>query len=264
MFARVAADLAYRLPRVEVESLDGQSGRELVNRFFECRDRAEGAGSAAARWHLAGAGRAWSAWLCWRSTTRGCWDSISWLLSLVAFVILVLGRGAVSSSIKESKMKYRMAAWLEDLTGCPMAFRHSGAGNFAIDRADRLTYEYLTARKLHFRVLMRQMVFVLGLQAVASTVLLGMGGWLVISGQLTLGQLVAAELIVTVIVGSFAKLGKHVESFYDLLAAVDKLGTLFDLPMERRDGLLSLSRRPAGTGPVQPRELQRGGNRPAC
>ena len=87
---------------------------------------------------------------------------------------------------------------------------------------------------------MRQIIFALGLQAVAATVLLGLGGWLVISGELTLGQLVAAELIVMMIVGSFAKIGKYLESFYDLLASVDKLGKLFDLPVERHDKLFHL------------------------
>jgi len=71
-------------------------------------------------------------------------------------------------------------------------------------------------------------------------VLLGLGGWLVISGELTLGQLVAAELIVTVIVGSFAKIGKHLEGFYDLLASIDKLGVLFDIRTERQDGILAI------------------------
>ena len=89
---------------------------------------------------------------------------------------------------------------------------------------------------------MRQVLFALGLQAVASTVLLGLGGWLVVSGELPLGQLVAAELIVTIIVGSFAKFGKHMEGFYDLLASVDKLGVLFDIPTERQDGMLSIDR----------------------
>jgi len=77
------------------------------------------------------------------------------------------------------------------------------------------------------------------LQALASTVLLVIGGWLVNSGQLSLGQLVAAELIVAAVVGAFAKLGKHIESFYDLMASVDKLGALFDLPIERTDGMLT-------------------------
>jgi len=76
------------------------------------------------------------------------------------------------------------------------------------------------------------------LQAIASTVLLGLGGYLVVIRELTLGQLVAAELIVAVIVGAFAKMGKHFESFYDLLASVDKLGALFDLPLSAQGGTL--------------------------
>jgi ABC-type bacteriocin/lantibiotic exporter with double-glycine peptidase domain len=87
---------------------------------------------------------------------------------------------------------------------------------------------------------MRQILFALGLQAAAATALLGLGGWLVIGGELTLGQLVAAELIVMMIVGSFAKLGKHMESFYDLLASVDKLGHLFDLRIESHDKLFHM------------------------
>jgi ABC-type bacteriocin/lantibiotic exporter with double-glycine peptidase domain len=105
-------------------------------------------------------------------------------------------------------------------------------------RADSLTQEYLLARKAHFRILFRQICFSLGLQAVASAALLGLGGWLVIEGQLSIGQLVAAELIVTVVVGSAVKLTKSLESYYDLMAAMDKLGHLFDLPLEREGGEL--------------------------
>lgn len=245
VFARVAADLAYRLPRANVESLLKQSGRELVNRFFDVvtvqkvtavllLDGLTIVLNALVGMAILGFYHPW---------LLG-YDVV--LLALIAFTIFVLGRGAVSTSIKESKCKYHLAAWLEDLAGCPLAFRFDGAMQFALERADRLTYEYLSARRKHFRIVMRQVVFALGLNVIASTVLLGMGGWLVIAGQLTLGQLVAAELIVTVIVSSFAKFGKHMENYYDLLAAVDKLGMLFDLPMERQDGLLSgLDDRPA-------------------
>lgn len=237
LFARVTADLAFRLPRVQVSALDGISGRELVNRFFDVVTVQK----VSAQLLLDGVSLVLGtligmAVLAFYHPWLLGFDVV--LLGLIAFVILVLGRGAVNSSIKESKTKYKMAAWLENLISCPTTFRDRGAAEFALDRADLLTYEYLMARKKHFRVLMRQIIFALGLQAIASTVLLGMGGWLVMSGQLTLGQLVAAELIVTVIVGSFAKLGKHMESYYDLLAAVDKLGAIFDLPMERQDGLI--------------------------
>lgn len=237
LFARVAADLAYRLPRVQTEALDGHSGRELVNRFFDVvtvqKISAQLLLDALTLVISVLIGMAvlafYHPWLLG-------FDVV--LLASMAFAVFVLGRGAVDSSTEESKSKYRMAAWLEDLAGNPTMFRYDGAAEFALDRADRLTYEYLSARKKHFRILMRQIIFALGMQAVASTVLLGLGGWLVVSGQLTLGQLVAAELIVAIIVGSFAKTGKHLEGFYDLLASVDKLGQLFDLPVERQDGLL--------------------------
>ncbi|QDU05495.1 Alpha-hemolysin translocation ATP-binding protein HlyB [Gimesia chilikensis] len=241
IFARVTADLSYRLPRVIPSSLEGQSGRELVNRFFDVItvQKASSAlmldGISLVLNTLIGMTvlAFYHPWLLG-------FDIV--LLALILFVIFVLGRGAVNTSIKESKAKYTVAAWLEDLVGCPTAFRYRGAAEFALDQADHYTYEYLNARKKHFRIVMRQIVFSLGLQAAASTTLLGLGGWLVIAGQLTLGELVAAELIVTVIVGSFAKMGKHLQSYYDLLASVDKLGGLFDLPIERQDGLLQLSR----------------------
>lgn len=245
LFARVAADLSYRLPRVDPSAIEGQSGRELVNRFFDVVT----AQKALAILLLDGISLVLTTLigmtvLAFYHPWLLGFDMV--LLVLIAFVIFVLGRGAVKTSIKESKAKYKVAAWLEDLVGCPTAFRYRGAAEFALDQADHLTYEYLSARKKHFRIFMRQVIFALGMQAVASTALLGLGGWLVITNQLTLGQLVAAELIVTVIVGSFAKSGKQLQSFYDLLTSIDKLGILFDLPMERQDGLLEISHeRPA-------------------
>ena len=238
LFARVAGDLAYRLPRVKMQELDGTYGPELVNRFFDVVTVQK----VCATLLLEGIGLVLSAIvgmtvLAFYHPWLAGFDVI--LLAMIGLVVFVLGRGAINSSIKESKKKYAMAAWLEDIVRCPVAFRTDGGSEFALERSDRMIHDYLSARKKHFRILMRQILFALGLQAFASTVLLAIGGWLVVTGELTLGQLVAAELIVAVILGSVAKLGKHMESFYDLLAAVDKLGHLFDLNVERSDGALT-------------------------
>ena len=240
LFARVAGDLAFRLPRATTEATDGVYLPELANRFFDIVTVQK----VAAQLLLDGLGLVLSAMI--GMAVLAFYHP--WLLGLdlvmiaaIAFIIVVLGKGAVYSAIKESKHKYYMASWLEDIARCPTAFRTAGGSDLALERTDRLVHEYLEARQKHFRILMRQIIFALGLQAIASTALLGIGGWLVIDGQLTLGQLVAAELIVTVIVGAFAKLGKHMESFYDLLAAVDKLGVLFDLPTERHDGIMEMN-----------------------
>ncbi len=233
-FVRVVEDLAYRLPRVRGDGWGDSYGPELVNRFFDVVTVQKSASSllmdglAIVISSLIG-----MAVLAFYHPFLLGFDIV--LMLLVAFGIFVLGRGALGSSVKESKKKYAVAGWLQELARHPTAFKLHAGQQFALQRADQLAVDYLDARRYHFRILMRQIVFALGLQAVAATVLLGLGGWLVINRQLTLGQLVAAELIVTIIVGSFAKFGKHLESFYDLIASMDKLGQLFDLPVERHD-----------------------------
>ena len=240
LFIRVVEDLAYRLPRVQQPAFDQAHGPELMNRFFDIVTVQKTISSllldgvAILLQTVIG-----MAVLAFYHPFLLGFDVA--LLLLIAFIVIGLGRGAVASAVKESKAKYAVAGWLQELARHPTAFKmHSGAG-FALDRADQLAIHWLDARRKHFHVVLRQILFVFGLQALAATALLGLGGWLVIQGELTLGQLVAAELIVMLIVGSFAKLGKHMESFYDLLASVDKLGHLFDLPIEPHDKLFHLS-----------------------
>jgi putative ABC transport system ATP-binding protein len=244
IFVRAVSDLSQRLPRCRVDSFGESHGPELVNRFFDIITVQK----AAALLVLDGVAlllqtAVGMAVLAFYHPLLAGFDIV--LLLCLAFIIFALGRGAVRTSIAESRAKYAVAAWLEQLAFCPWAFKSAGGTLHAAERADRLVIEYLQARGQHFNILLRQLTFMLGLQALAGSVLLGGGGWLVIQGQLTLGQLVAAELIVAVIIGSFAKLGKHLDSFYDLLAASDKLGHLFDLNTETTGGE-RLEQRPQG------------------
>lgn len=242
LFVRLVADLAYRMPRVRGAALDQAHGPELVNRFFEIATIQKISSSllleavSIVLQTLIG-----MAVLAFYHPFLLGFDLV--LLILLAFVTFGLGRGAIRSAVRESRAKYAVAAWLQELARFATVFKLHAGHHFALDRADRLAADYLDARRQHYRIVLRQLLFALGLQALVATALLGLGGWLVIRGQLTLGQLVAAELIVTVIVGSFAKMSKHLESFYDLLASLDKLGHLFDLPIERHDRLFHL---PAG------------------
>ncbi|WP_442483267.1 peptidase domain-containing ABC transporter [Aeoliella sp. SH292] len=239
LFTRVAADLSFRIPRAKTTALDDLYFPELVNRFFDVITLQKGTayllldGITIILTTLVG-----MTVLAFYHPWFLGFDLL--LLGLVVLGVYVLGRGALQNSLKESKYKYRLAAWFEEMARCNVAFRHAGATEFCADRASLLTGDYLDARETHFQLLFRQILFLLLLQAAAATITLGFGGWLVIQGQLTLGQLVAAELIVSAILVSLAKLGKHLEGFYDLLAGVDKLGRLLDLPIERQSGVLHL------------------------
>ncbi len=164
------------------------------------------------------------------------------LLLAIVFVVFGLARRAVDTSIAESKRKYELAHWFQDVARCPIAFRQDESPEFVWQATQTRVADYLFARASHFRIQFRQVMASFAMQACASTALLGLGGWLVISGQLTLGQLVAAELIVSGIVASFTKLGKHLESWYDLMASMDKIGHVLDLPIERSSGAMHVSR----------------------
>jgi ABC-type bacteriocin/lantibiotic exporter with double-glycine peptidase domain len=235
IFVRIVDDLAHRLPRVQTEALAGHDGAELLNRFLET-SAVQKLGTTIYLEAITLAvqvvvGMAilalYHPWLIGFDV---------FLLVSMAFSVFVLGRGAVRSAIDESAAKFETTAWLQDIARCTSGFRLSGASEFAFDRADELAKTYLRRRTRHFRVYFRQLIFVLLLEAVASAILLGIGGLLVVQGRMTLGQLVASELIVTVIIGSLAKFGKHIESYYDLLASVDKVGHLLDLPTEPARG----------------------------
>jgi ABC-type bacteriocin/lantibiotic exporter with double-glycine peptidase domain len=235
VFVRVAADLAYRLPRVDLKAFDRQHGPELVNRFFDVLT-VQKAGATLLFDGITLALQALIGMLLlgYYHTYLLGFDLV--LLASLFLLFFVLGRGGVRTAVRESILKYRVAGWMEEIARHPVAFKMAGGPQLAIEETDKFSREYLLARKEHFHVLMRQIGFALFLQVIANVALLGLGGVLVIRGELTLGELVAAEIVVTLVLATFSKIGKQLESYYDLLAAVDKLGHLLDLPLERADG----------------------------
>jgi putative ABC transport system ATP-binding protein len=235
LFVRLVGDLGWRLPRVALAVRDEVDGSKLVNRFFDVLTVQKTTST------LLLEGFALALELMVALVVLAFYSdallAFSMLLFLsVVFVVLILGRNGVPTSIAESVAKHDVAGWLEDLVRHPTAFRTATSRDFGLSRVEAFCREYLLARGHHFAVLLRQSVAGFALQAVAAAALLGVGGALVLRGELTLGQLVAAELIVGSVVTALSKLGKQLESAYDLLAAVDKIGHLVDLAVERDDG----------------------------
>ncbi|MBK7399083.1 MAG: ATP-binding cassette domain-containing protein [Myxococcales bacterium] len=244
-FVRTAVDMAERLSRLRSGALGRGHAPELANRFFDVMTVQK----AGATLLLDGVGLVLQtllgmALLAFYHPLLLAFDAV--VVALLAFVVFVVGRGAVDTAINESKAKYAVASFLEDIARQTTAFRSAATRSFALGRVDDLCSSYVGYRRKHYKILVRQIIGTKGLQAFASAGLLGVGGLLVIQRQLTLGQLVAAELIVSAVLAGIAKLGKHLESYYDLVAAVDKLGHVVDLPLEES----GTERLPAGGGPM--------------
>jgi putative ABC transport system ATP-binding protein len=235
MFVRLSADMAYRLPRVKADSLDGIHAPEMVNRFLDVVTVQKGTSLLMLEGFNVVLGSGVGLIVLGFYHPFLLAFTVGLVLAL-AFIIFVLGRGAVATSIQESICKYDMVNWLEELARYPRLFKGRGGYEMATVRADELAKAFLRARSSHFRILFGQISGLILLEVVASSALLMVGGWLVLQAQLTLGQLVASELIVSSIVVSLAKLAKKFEAWYDMLAAVDKLGHLVDLQIETEDG----------------------------
>lgn len=244
IFVRLAADLAYRLPRVRSDAYEHHHGPELVNRFFDVLT-VQKAGSSLLLDGLSTAVQTLVGliMLAFYHPFLLAFDVV--LVLAIFFIIFVLGRGGVATAIQESISKYALVAWLEIVAGNMQTFKFNGGPELAAQRTDGLALDYLAAKRSHYQILLRQIIGSVTLYAIASTALLAIGGYLVIDGHLTLGQLVAAELIVSSALVSLVKFGKHLEGYYDLMAGADKIGHLLDLPLEREHGVA-----PDMAGPV--------------
>ena len=157
---------------------------------------------------------------------------------LVAFAFFViLGKNAVETSLMESKYKYKMAHMLQDIARCHIAFKVNMGVNYSLNKVDDLCQHYVQARRKHFDVVIRQATWSYVMNAVATAGLLTMGGWLVMQQEISLGQLVAAELMMLLMIAAANKIVTNIESWYDLLTGLDKLGFLTDLPAEDYKGV---------------------------
>ena len=137
---------------------------------------------------------------------------------------------AVASSFTKSQVKYDIVKCFEQIE------ENSASATFNVEqKINFLTGNYLKDRKSRFRSLFSQVILLLALYVVANVSLLVIGGWLVLKGQLTIGQLVAAELILSVLLYNFSQLGRDLENFYDLAASCQKLSKFYNFSIEKKD-----------------------------
>ncbi len=154
------------------------------------------------------------------------------IVALIWAVWLFWGKRAIASAIDLSHQKHLTAAWIENLAASNGFFKSERHIDYALRRTDAETRAYVDEHRRHFRHYFAQTLCFFLIYAGASAVLLGLGGWLVIEGQLSLGQLVAAELVLSAVFYGVAQLGPYMAYFYDLCGALEELSRFFDVELE--------------------------------
>ncbi len=234
IFVRSAFDFAYRIPRIKMDVLEKHYAPELMNRFFDTITIQKGVAkvlmefTAAALFILFG--------LILLSFYHPFFIIFSILVVLIVFILgnYIFQRG-LRSSIKESKYKYKVAFWLEEVARTNTTFRLSCDASLPVKKTDELVSSYLDAREMHFKVLMRQYYLFLVFKLLIAAGFLILGGVLVFNQQMNIGQFVASEIIVLLLISSVEKLLLTMETIYDLLTSIEKIGEVMDMELEESD-----------------------------
>jgi len=236
VFTKAAFEFSFRVPRIRNEALLKYYAPELMNRFFDVLTLQKGLPkllidlSAGVIQILFG--------LILLSFYHPFFVFFS--LILVGLLILIFyftGPKGLSSSIKESKFKYKVVYWLEELARTINSFKVSGNTPLPIRKTDYNVNNYLKNRKVHFGVLISQYVYILIFKGLVTGGLLIIGTVLVVQREITLGQFVASEVIIILTLNSVEKIIMYMDVVYDMLTAVDKISHVTDLPLETSGGM---------------------------
>ncbi len=157
------------------------------------------------------------------------------ILVLIYLIWILFSRGAKLTALRLSHAKYETAKWLSSLSAAHEFFQSGRHLDFAGTTSEDKISNYVDAHRSHFRFTFSQVIGFLFIYALASASLLGLGGWLVIQGELSIGQLVAAELIMFAVFFGLTQFTNYLKMYYELYGAADKLGQILELPQENLD-----------------------------
>lgn len=232
IFTRSAFEFAYRIPRLQLDNIDQYYVPELVNRFFDTLSVQKGLSKILIDFSSA------TLQVIFGLILLSLYHPFFILFSLVLvgglYVIfrLTVPQG-LKSSLIESKYKYEVAHWLKELARTMETFKLAGKSPLPLANTDAFVSKYLNARKKHFKTLIIQFINLIGFKVIITAGLLIIGGLLVINEQMNIGQFVASEIIILLVIASVEKLILCIETIYDVLTAIEKIGLVTDIPLEK-------------------------------
>jgi ABC-type bacteriocin/lantibiotic exporter with double-glycine peptidase domain len=231
IFTKSAFEFAYRIPRLKLEQIDKYYIPELVNRFFDTLTVQKGLSKILMDFSRASLQVIFG--LILLSLYHPFFILFSLLLVLMVYIILKLtAHKGLKTSLTESKYKYEVAHWLEELARTMETFKLAGNSPLPLGITDKAVEGYLVSRKAHFKTLLVQYISLVGFKVLITAGLLLIGGYLVINQQMNIGQFVASEIIIILVLSSVEKLITSMEVIYDVLVALEKIGSVTDIALD--------------------------------
>ncbi len=240
LFARSALEFAYRIPRISYAAASGRYLPELVNRFFDTMTVQKGLAKLLLDVPLAILQIVLS--LILLAIYHPFFIAFGLFLLLLLWLIFrYTGQRGLATSLEESAYKYKVAYWLEELGRNQDTFKMVGRTSLPLERTDHLVSKYVEARQAHFKILLGQYSAMVVFKVVLTLSLLALGGTLVMNEQMNLGQFVAAEIVILLLINAVEKIILSIASVYDVVTALEKIGQVTDIDLERAGGMTVVS-----------------------
>ena len=237
IFVRAAFEFAYRIPKIKLEALYKHYSPELMNRFFDIVSIQKGLSKILLDFSTASIQTIFGLLLL--SLYHPFFIVFSLILIILIYSIFKFtSKKGLKTSLIESKNKYYVANWLEELARSSISFKLAGTSTLHMNRINSSVNSYITARDEHFKILRKQYLLMIVFKVLVAAGLLIVGSILVIDQHINIGQFVAAEIIILLVISSVEKLILSLETIYDVLTALEKVGQITDLPIELDEGLV--------------------------
>ncbi|MBN8697858.1 MAG: ABC transporter ATP-binding protein, partial [Bacteroidetes bacterium] len=239
IFTRAAFDFTYRIPKIKLESIYKHYAPELMNRFFDVLTLQKSLAKIIIDFSTAILQIIFG--LILLSLYHPFFIIFSLLLIILVYgIIKYTAKKGLETSLNESKYKYKVVSWLEELARSKDSFRLSGNTNLPEIKTDERVEGYLTYREDHFKVLKMQYILLLAFKVIIALGLLVVGGLLVLDQQMNIGQFIASEIIILLVIDSSEKIILNLENIFDILTSLEKVGQVTDLELENLDQNSSL------------------------
>jgi ABC-type bacteriocin/lantibiotic exporter with double-glycine peptidase domain len=235
IFTRSSFELSYRFPKIRMSQLRNFYPPELANRFFDTLTLQKGLSKILIDVPTALIQIIFALILLSFYHPFFIFFGLS-LMVLMYFVFRYTVKKGVETSLVESKHKYRVAHWIQEVARSIVSFKLSGNTQLALNKNDALVCDYLKAREDHFKVIKFQYIKMIAFKVTVTAGLLAIGGALVLNQQMNIGQFVAAEIVILLVINSVEKLIVSLETLYDMLTAIEKLGQVVDFKLESQEG----------------------------
>ena len=239
LFARAAFEFAFRIPNIKMAALYKHYAPELMNRFFDIISVQKGISKILIDFSSASIQVVFG--LILLSLYHPFFIIFSLILVILVWAIFqYTAKVGLETSLIESKNKYHVAHWLQELARTNVSFKLAGKTSLPLEVTDKRTESYINARESHFKILVKQYSLLVVFKAIVASGLLVIGSLLVMEQQMNIGQFVAAEIIILLVINSVEKLIVSLETIYDVLTSLEKIGQVTDLELENNEGICIL------------------------